>query len=133
MGGSIHWSSKRQAYTARSPAEAEIGAINNCTKALQKIRKILVDPGVLHLFVTGPITIHNDNAAAFQWSKNMTNKVLRCIWMGKNAVCKQVLEDFISVKHLAGCLNVSNIFTKGDRDVAHFCAITDVLLDNPLP
>jgi len=34
LGGPFDWCSKRQTYTARSSAEAEIGAVDECTKTL---------------------------------------------------------------------------------------------------
>ena len=43
LGGPIHWTSKRQAITARSSAEAEIYATDECIKQLIHINHILED------------------------------------------------------------------------------------------
>ena len=131
LGGPLHWQSKRQTYTARSSGEAEIGSVDDCTKSLQHISHILKDLNVLEKFKNGPINILNDNAAAVQWSHNMTSKGLRYIQMRENAVREQVQAKFIDVNHIEGRLNPSDIFTKEDRDVSHFTACTDVLLSDP--
>ena len=64
--------SKRQSNTARSSAQAEIGAIDECTKTIQHIINILQDLNLAHIYCNRPIHIYNDNAAAVQWSHNMT-------------------------------------------------------------
>ena len=69
--------SKRQTVTACSSAESEIYAMDECTKALQHICNTLKDLGVFDDYTDGPIPLKNDNAAAVQWSYNMTTKGLR--------------------------------------------------------
>ena len=41
LGGPIHWTSKRQSITARSSAEAEIYATDECTKSLMHLSYIV--------------------------------------------------------------------------------------------
>ena len=131
LGGPLHWKSKRQSFTARSSAEAEIGAVDECTKTIQHLENLLRDLGLFETFAPDPITIYNDNAAAVQWSHNMTTKGLRHIQMKENAVREQVQRKLINVEHIAGNLNLSDIFTKEDRDVSHYQRITDVILSDP--
>ena len=51
--GPLHWSSKGQSFTARSSAEAKMGSIDDCAKALQQIRNILQDLKLFSLFSSG--------------------------------------------------------------------------------
>ena len=131
LGGPLTWCSKRQTYTARSSCEAEIGSVDECTKTLQQIANILKDMGLFELFTNGPIVIHNDNAACVQWSHNMTTKGIRYIQIRENAVREQVQAKFIEVEHVAGKLNNSDIFTKEDKDVAHFQQCRNTLVVPP--
>ena len=131
LGGPLTWSSKRQTYTARSSCKTEIGFVDKCTKTLQQIANILKDLGLHKHYTDGPIIIHNDNAACVQWSHNMSTKGIRYIQIRENAVREQVQNDFIDVKHIAGRLNNSDIFTKEDKDVAHFQACRDTLCTPP--
>ena len=41
LNGPIHWASKRQSITARSSAEAEVYAVDECTKYLLLLTKIV--------------------------------------------------------------------------------------------
>ena len=125
--------SKRQSYTARSSAEAEIGSVDECTKTLQQIRNILQDLILFKTCHNGPITIYNDNSAAVQWAHNMTTKGLRYIQMRENAVREQVAAKFVQVEHVAGKRNPSDIFTKEDRDPSHFLECRDTLCAEPPP
>ena len=67
--GPLHWSSKRQALTAQSSAEAEIYAMDECTKSLQHITHILEE---LWSPINKPIPILNDNSACVTWSNSHT-------------------------------------------------------------
>ena len=128
FGGPVDWMSKRQSYTARSSCESEIGAVDECTKALKHITNILKDLQLFHKYVKGPITIFNDNAATVQWSENMTSRGLCYIQIRENAVREEVQAGNITVEHIQGKHNVSDMFTKEDRDdVNHFCAVRNAV------
>ena len=132
LGGPIDWMSKRQTYTARSSAQAEIGAVDECAKSIQHIINILKDLSLFNNYHTGPITIYNDNLACVQWSHNMTTKGLRYIQICENAVRELVqARTSIQVKHVAGKNNCSDIFTKEDRDITHFQQCRDSLCSAP--
>ena len=103
--------SKRQSITARSSAEAEIYAVDECVKALQHIQHILQDLHLSSLFPT-PFPIYNDNAACVKWSGNLTTKGLRHIQMRENSTREQQQLGFCTIKHISGKCNSSNIFTK---------------------
>jgi len=125
LGGPLTWSSKRQTYTAWSWCEAKIGYVSECTKTLQQIANILNDLGLFEeLYTGGPIIIHNDNAACVQWSHNMSTNGIWDIQIRENTVREQIQNNFIEVRHIAGCLNK-------DKDVTHFQACRDTLCDSP--
>ena len=132
--GPIHWVSKRQTLTARSSAEAEIVATDECTKFLLFLRNLCDDIQISSILFPTTTTIYNDNTACIKWSKNMTTKGLRYIQIRENAVRESVLSKFITIKHIDGKLNIADLFTKEDRDTSHFCSIRDILVqDVPRP
>ena len=131
FGGPLDWVSKRQTYTARSSAQAEIGAVDECTKRIQQIRNILADLDLSRLYCNAPITIYNDNAAAVQWSHNMTTKGLRYVQIRENAVRESIQDEIIDVEHIGGKLNPSDIFTKEDKDIEHFEKCRNTMCSSP--
>jgi deoxyuridine 5'-triphosphate nucleotidohydrolase len=128
LNGPLHWVSKRQTITARSTAEAEIYATDECTKCLLHLHQIVDGLKLTSELMDGPTYIYNDNAACVQWSKNMTTKGLRHVQIRENAVRESVQNNFIEVKHIPGRLNLSDMFTKEDKDSAHFITIRDLVL-----
>jgi hypothetical protein len=133
LGGPLHWVSKRQSITARSSTEAEIYAVDECTKCLQHISNILQDLNLLHLLTDNrPIPIQNDNEAAVKWSHNMTTKGLRHIQMRENAVREQIQLGFITVEHIGGKQNLADAFTKEEKDTNHLITCRDLLVSKAL-
>ena len=127
MGGPLHWVSKRQSITARSSAEAEIYAVDECVKALQHIRHIFED---LHLDSLLPTTfpIFHDNDATVKWTSNLTTKGLRHIQMRENPAREQQKNDFCKVKHIAGNRNLSDILTKEEKNASHYIDMRDATM-----
>ena len=103
-----------QTYTARSSTQAKIGAVDECTKAILQIKNIPNDLKLFDRFHKGPITIYNDNQACVQWSHKMTTKGLCYIQMQENAVRESVQDRTITVDHIGGKKNPTDIFTKED-------------------
>ena len=128
MNGPVHWSSKRQTITARSTAEAEIYATDECTKNILHFRHLLQDLNLMHIFAPHATTLHNDNAACVQWSRNMTTKGLRHVQIRENAVRESVINSDVDIKHIAGEINLADMFTKEDRDQRHFITIRDTVM-----
>ena len=48
----------------------------------------------------------------------------------ENLVRENVANKFITVKHCEGKLNIADLFTKEDRDTAHFLSIRDILVQD---
>jgi hypothetical protein len=128
FGGPMHWVSKRQAITARSTAEAEIYATDECTKALQHVSFLIDGLNLRNTYMKAPTTIYNDNKACVDWSHNLTTKGLRHIQIRENAIRENVENKFIQVKHVEGKRNLSDLFTKEDKDAAHFIHIRDFII-----
>jgi len=62
----------------------------------------------------------------------MMTKGLRYIQIRKNAVRANMQNSFIHVEHIAGKRNVSDLlFTKEDKESAHFMAIRGTLQATP--
>ena len=131
LNGPIHWMSKRQTITARSTAEAEIYATDECVKYLKYIYQILDEMNLAKDLMPKPTTIHNDNAACVAWSHSLSTKGLRHIQIRENAVREDVQAGNVKIVHIGGDMNLSDLFTKEDKDVKHFLSIRDVLLEKP--
>ena len=130
FNGPIAWSSYRQKITARSSCEAEIYATDSCTREVLHIKNLFEDLNLSHLFPT-PNTIYNDNSACVQWCNTLTNRNLRHLQMKENAVRESVQEKLIKVLHCAGIENIADIFTKEDKDKAHYIQLRDILVQDP--
>ena len=128
LGGPLHWVAKRQTITARSSAEAEIYATDECVKQLIQLSYILDGLNMLQEVMPNPTPIFNDNTACVTWSKSTTTKGLRHIQMRENAIREAVATDFVSINHIEGKINLADLFTKEDKDVNHFQKIRDIIL-----
>jgi hypothetical protein len=128
FGGPMHWVSKRQTITARSSAEAEIYATDECTKCLLQIHQIVDGLHLEKEIMPLPTTVYNDNSACVNWSRNMTTKGLRHIQIRENAVRESYQKGFLVVEHCPGKLNLSDMFTKEEKDLHHFLGIRDVVM-----
>ena len=84
---------------------------------------------VAHEFMPRPTSIYNDNAACVQWSHALTTKGLRHVQIRENAIRESVHKGDIVVEHIKGDLNMSDMFTKEDKHVAHFLSIRDTILE----
>ena len=127
MGGPLHWISKRQSITARSSAEAKIYAIDEYTKCLLHLEQIIDGWNLKSELMKATTTVYNDNKTAVCWSHNMTTKGLRHIQIRENAIRESIISGFIEVKHIAGKVNLADVFTKEDKDSTHFQNIRDII------
>jgi hypothetical protein len=131
LNGPLHWSAKRQKITARSSAEAEIYATDECCKDILRTQHIIQDLNLEHIFLAPSTPLYNDNMACVQWSHNKTSKGIRHIQIRENAVRESVQNGTILVLHVAGKNNLADIFTKEDKDTSHYISIRDALMSQP--
>jgi len=75
--------------------------------------------------VTSPTLLFNGNDACVRWSYNMTSKAARHIELRENSVREWIQSKLLTVKHVSGKLNPSDIFTKEMRDGMHFRRLRD--------
>lgn len=129
--GPIQCQSKRQTVSARSSAEAEIYATDECVRELIYIRKLLRDLHMNKILIKNPIPIFNDSMACVQWTKNKTTRSIRHIQLHDNGVREEVAKGNIYIQHISGSENVADIFTKEDKDPNHFKEIRDKILFKP--
>ena len=69
--------------------------------------------------------------ACVQWAHNKTTRAIRHIQLRENAVREAIQQGLVDVVHIAGKDNMADIFTKEDRDVAHYIRIRNILLSPP--
>ena len=62
----------------------------------------------------------------------MTSKRLRHLQMQENVVGELQQQRFCDIQHINGNISLSDLFTKEDRDKAHFCLIRDMIM-SPKP
>ena len=70
--------------------------------------------------------------ACVQWSNNRTTRSIWHIQLRENAVRESVQDWTISIKHVPGKSNPSNIFTKADHGVQHYVPLRDCVV-SPTP
>ena len=115
--------------TARSSAEAEIYATDECVKDLLRLQHMLHDLQLKHIFMptNRPIHLYNDNSACVCWSKKTTTKGLRHLTVRENAIRESVDKKFISVRHIGSKQNLADIFTKEFKNVSLFLTIRNMI------
>jgi hypothetical protein len=72
-----------------------------------------------------PTPLYNDNDACVKWCHNMTTKGNRHLENKENSTREWVADGTISVSHISGKFNISDIFTKEMRDSANFRRLRD--------
>ena len=79
LHGPLHWSSKRQSITARSSAESEIYATDECCKDILYLSQLIHELHLHKELLNATTHIYNDSMACVQWSKNRTTRSIRHI------------------------------------------------------
>jgi len=123
----VFWASHKEPRTSGSSCEAEIMATNMCTKSVLWFRHVLGDLNLLD--ISSPTMIYNDNRGAVDWSKTTSTRGLRHVNIRENVV-RESIHTFgeITVEHIAGPANPSDIFTKEFKADQTFRDIRDLLL-----
>ena len=58
---------------------------------------------------------------------------IRYIHIHENVVHEAITNKRVTIQHIEGSINITDIFTKRDKDVAHFILIRDILVQDVLP
>ena len=126
--GPLHWMSKRQKFTACSSTEAEIYATDEYVTNILWIMHIITDMDVEDIYMSGSLVkIYNNNNACVCWSKSTATKGLRHITIRDNATCELVQNNTVSIQHIAGKVNLADIFTKEFKDITHCLSMRDIV------
>lgn len=125
-GSPIAWGCHCHKHTAQSSCEAEVHTINEA-KLIIQLKLLFRD---LYLPIKSPIKLYDDNQGAVQWSKGTTTKKMKWIDLREKIVRENVVRKTISVNHVPGLNNLSDIFTKEFRDVSRFLALRDSFMIN---
>ena len=131
LHGPIHWTSKRQSITARSSAESEIYATDECCKDILYISQLVHEMGLQNELLNKTIHIYNDSMACVQWSKNRTTRSIRHIQLRENAIRESVQNGLVTISHVPGTSNPADMLTKEDRDSAHYKHLRDCVVSPP--
>ena len=131
LHGPVHWCSKRQSITARSSAESEIYATDECCKDILYLSQLIHDLNLQADLLDKTIHIYNDSMACVHWTKNKTTRSIRHIQLRENAIRESVQNGLISVLHVPGTSNPSDILTKEDRDPLHYVTLRDCVVSQP--
>jgi hypothetical protein len=127
-GGPIAWKANRQERTSLSSFKAEIQATNMGLRLTVNMRNMissLLDLGYPIENCKSLTPLYNDNDACVKWCHNMTTKGNFHIENKENSIWEWVADSTISVSHVSGKCNVSNIFTKEMHDSANFRRLCD--------
>ena len=93
-------------------------------------RHILGELGLINLNLA--TAIHNDNQGAVNWSNTSSTKGMRHVNIRENAI-REAIHEFneITVSHIPGSSNPSDIFTKEFKSDALFHSLRGLLLFHP--
>lgn len=118
---------------ARSSAETEFYATDECVKAVLRIQHLVADTATTSIFLPtkSPITVYNDNNVCVCWSKSTTTKGLRHITIRGNAIRELVQDNTVTITHIVGLHNMADIFTKELRNTTAFLVIRDTITSAP--
>ncbi len=127
-GGPLDWQAIREKRPSGSSCEAEVKAMCTGTKMLRYIRIIFRDLGATELLDDVPL-LFNDNQGSVTWanSEAMTKK-MRHVDIQEAIVRSAIQEEEVTVGHIPGRLNTSDIFTKEMKDTKHFQALRASLM-----
>ena len=132
MGGApVFWKCHKEKRISRSSCEAEVKATDECTKSVQMFRNILGDLNLINL--SQATAIYNDNQGSVNWSNSSSTKGMRHVNIRENAI-REAIHEFkeISVSHIPGQCNPSDIFTKEFKSDVIFRSLRGLLLFSPI-
>ena len=69
--------------------------------------------------------------ACVQWTKNKTSRAIRHIQIRENASREAVQNKQVQVSHIGGKQNPADIFTKEQKDAAHFLQLREIIMYVP--
>ena len=114
IGGPVAWKAVRQEQCSRSTCEAEIRATDEGIKEVLSLRHRCED---MHLAdANQPTPVYNDNQGCVDWAKTTSTKGMRHINLKDCAIRDSVQSKDVTIHHIQGVINPSDIFTKEMKD-----------------
>ena len=128
MGGPIYWGVSREKRGSRSSCIAELKAIDEGIKGIQFLRHLMQQLQLPDVQIPTPIL--NDNKGSLDWidSGCRPSKKLRNENLAELGIAEAKLHDEVEFYWIPGATNMSDIFTKEDNDVSHYCNLRDHML-----
>ena len=128
MGGPLDWSCTREKRCSRSVCESEIKGMDQGVKMVLAIRHLFDDLGATHLAAPTPMLLA-DNAGGIAWAKSEAiTKKMRHVNIREVAVRDSIKNNEISIAHIPGDLNASDLFTKEHKDNTHYFHLRGCLM-----
>jgi hypothetical protein len=128
MGGPLDWCSVREKQASRSVCESEIRGMDEGTKMILGLRHLFEDFEATHLSVPTPI-LYSDNQGGIAWAHSEAiTKKLRHVNLREVAVRDSIRAGAITLGHIPGKINPSDLFTKEMKDRAHFELLRSALM-----
>ena len=122
-GGPIAWKAVRQDKCSRSTCEAKICSIDETTREVLLLRHRCKYMNLPDTDI--PTPLFNDNLGSVDWSKGTKTKGLGHLNIRDGAIRDSLQAGKIDLRHIAGKVNPSDVFTKEMRDTPHFCTLRD--------
>jgi hypothetical protein len=130
MGGCpILWKTHKEKRISRSSCEVEVKSTDECVKNVQMFRHILSDLSLLD--TSSPIPVYNDNRGAVDWSNSFSTKGMRHVNIRENAIREARILNEISIHHIPGSSNPSDLFTKEFKSDTLFRTLRGLILFYP--
>ena len=128
MGGPIIWGVAREKRISGSSCEAEVKSMDEGVKAIQFLRFLMIELGIMAADHTIPLL--NDNAGAIDWTKTggPTSKKTRHMNIREFRVAECQREGEVKCYWVPGKENPSDLFTKEHRDTTHFKELRDLMI-----
>ena len=128
MGGPLHWGVHREKRGSRSSCFAEIKSIDKGIRAIQYLRHLMRQLGLPDVDFNTPLL--NDNQGSIDWIESgcKPTKKLRHENLSELGIYEARLYNEVDIYWTPGPSNLADIFTKEDKDVAHFESVRDQMV-----
>ena len=125
MGGPLCWGVTREKRGSRSSCIAELKSMDEGIKGIQFLRHLMKQIGLPD--VDEPTPIMNDNRGSLDWIESgcRPTKKLRHENLSELGIEEAKINNEVSFHWIPGSTNPSDLFTKEDNDIKHYCTLRD--------
>ena len=128
MGGPLYWGVHREKRGSRSSCMAEIKSIDDGIRAIQYLRHLMRQLGLPDIDFPTPLL--NDNQGSIDWIESgcKPTKKLRHENLSELGISEARKYGEVQIYWMPGASNLADMFTKEDKDVAHYECIRDQMV-----